>query len=435
MSPEIVGVLGFVIMFVMIMIGVPIFLGMLAVAFVGIWVIAGPNMVWVQFTQAPISTAASFNYAVLPLFMLLGTLAGESGIASGALAAMRKWLGKSRGGILMAIVGANAVFGACSGVSVAGSIVFGKMALPDLEKQGYDRSLSLGVIVSAGTLGVLIPPSTAVMMFCILTELSIGTALVGGIGPAFIMIALYYVTIKAIAKFRPGMIPPPAPEDAQVSLKEKMGTLKLLIPIVLLFAIIIGGAFFGWFAATVGGAIGALAVTVYALVKKVPIKLIARQFWEAATMNAGIFPILVAGTILGRFVAMTNLPATLLDAVVSANLPPVVVYLLVMLFYIFCGCIMDLISIIIITVPITFPLLTGIGINPYVVCTAMTFMIEIAGMTPPVGMNVFALSNALRVDAGEIFKGIPIFFGIEVIMVILIVLIPSIVTFLPNLLG
>lgn len=435
MSPEMIGILGFAALFVMIMIGVPIFLAMLAVAFVGILALVGPNMLWVQFTQAPISTAASFNYAVLPLFMLLGTLAGESGVAGGALQAMRKWLGKSRGGILMAIVGANAVFGACSGVSVAGSIVFGKMALPDLEEQGYDRSLSLGVIVSAGTLGVLIPPSTAVMMFCILTDLSIGTALVGGILPAFVMIALFYITIKGIARFRPEKIPAPSPEDMNVTWKEKLATLKLLIPIVILFAVIIGGAFFGWFPATVGGAIGALAVTVYALVKRVPLKQIARQFWEAATMNAGIFPILIAGTILGRFVAMTNLPETLLDAVVSANLPPMVVYLLVMVFYIFCGCIMDLISIIIITVPITFPMLTGIGINPYVVCTAMTFMVEIAGMTPPVGMNVFALSNALRVDSGEIFKGIPIFFVVELVMVILIALIPSLVTFLPSLLA
>ena len=435
MSAATVGILGFVAMFIMIMIGVPVFVSMLSVAFVGIWYVAGPNMVWSQFTQGPMNTAASFNYAVLPLFMLLGTLAGESGIAGGALRCMRKWMGKSRGGILMAIVGANAVFGACSGVSVAGSIVFGKMAMPDLQEQGYDESLSLGVIVSAGTLGVLIPPSTAVMMYCIMTGLSIGTALMCGIGPAIVMIFLYWVIIKVIALVRPHKIPMPAEEDMHVSWKEKFGTLKLLIPIVLLFALIIGGAFFGWFAATVGGAIGAMAVTTYSLLKRIPLKKIAKTFWEASTMNAGIFPILVAGTILGRFITLTRLPETLLNAVTAANLSPTVVYLLVMLFYIFCGCIMDLISIIIITVPITFPLLTGIGINPYVVCTAMTFMVEIAGMTPPVGMNVFAVSNALRVDSGKIFKGIPIFFTVETFLVILIVLVPDICLIIPNLLS
>lgn len=435
MTASMIGVLGFIAMFVLIMLGVPVFVSMLSVAFVGIWAVAGPNMVWTQFTQGPINTAASFNYAVLPLFMLLGTLAGESGIAGGALRCMRKWLGKSRGGILMAIVGANAVFGACSGVSVAGSIVFGKMALPDLKEQGYDESLSLGVIVSAGTLGVLIPPSTAVMMYCIMTGISIGTALMCGIGPAIVMIFIYWITIKIVAKVQPYKIPAPSPEDVHVSWKEKLSTLKLLIPIFLLFALIIGGAFFGWFPATVGGAIGAMAVTVYSLFKRIPIKKIAKTFWEASTMNAGIFPILVAGTVLGRFIALTRLPETLLNAVVSANLSPVLVYLLVMVFYIFCGCIMDLISIIIITVPITFPLLTGIGMNPYVVCTAMTFMIEIAGMTPPVGMNVFAVSNALRIDSGKIFKGVPLFFAIEVLMVILIGLVPQICLIIPNMLS
>ena len=435
MSASMIGLVGFIVMFVMIMIGVPVFVSMLTVALVGIWVTAGPNMMWMQFTQSPINTAASFNYAVLPLFMLLGTLAGESGIAGGALRCMRKWLGRSRGGILMAIVGANAVFGACSGISVAGSIVFGKMALPDLKEQGYDESLSLGVIVSAGTLGVLIPPSTAVMMYCIMTGISIGTALMCGIGPAIVMIFLFWLTLKVIAKLQPLKIPMPSEEDRNVTWKEKLQTLKLLIPIFLLFALIIGGAFFGWFAATVGGAIGAMAVTVYSLFKRIPLKKIAKTFWEASTMNAGIFPIIVAGTILGRFVALTRLPETLLHAVTSANLNPILVYLLVMLFYVFCGCIMDLISIIIITVPITFPLLTGIGINPYVVCTAMTFMIEIAGMTPPVGMNVFAISNALQIDSGRIFRGIPLFFVIEALLVILIAVFPQICLFIPNALG
>lgn len=435
MTPFMIGVLGFVAMLIMIMLGIPVFVAMLTVSIAGICYLNGWTFLMTQFRTAPLNTAASYNYAVLPLFILLGTLAGESGVAASALEAMQKWFGKSRGSILMSIVCANAVFGACSGMSVAGSIVFGKMTLPELKAQHYNESFALGTIVAAGTLGVLIPPSTVCVTFCILTDISIGTALLGGIGPAIIMILCFWLLFKIVAKVSPATIPEPPSDYEAVPIAEKLKSLTLLIPIFLLFLLIVGGAFLGWFPATVGAAIGATAVTVYAIAKRVPLKRIAKTFWEVCVMNAGIFPIIVAGTVMSRFVAITRIAETLLEIISRSGFPVFLVFVFVVIFYLICGCIMDIISMVIITAPIVFPLLTGLGMNPFVVCTVTVFLIEIGGMTPPVGLNVFALSKALDVNPMTVFKGLPLFYFLEVAMIFLIFFVPQIVTFIPTVLS
>lgn len=175
MSASVIGIILFVIMIAMVLIGIPIWISMLACSFVGFYALGGMTMVSAQFMQAPFSLTADYTYAVLPLFMLVGTLAGVTGIAGGAFDAMQKWLGGLKGGLLYAIVGSNALFGACSGISIAGNVVFGKIAMPELEKQKYDKRLSYGTIVGAGCLSSLIPPSVPIIMFCLLTNLSIGT--------------------------------------------------------------------------------------------------------------------------------------------------------------------------------------------------------------------------------------------------------------------
>ena len=181
------------------------------------------------------------------------------------------------------------------------------------------------------------------------------------------------------------------------------------------------------------GAIGAVATVIYAFFKRLPLKKLAYCMWDSAVMEAGIFPIIIGGQLFGRFVADTGLADFLAHAIASINAPPFVIFMLVVLLYIFCGCVMDIVSIIIITVPVVFPVLAGVGYNPYVLVIALCFMTEIAGLTPPVGMNVFATANALRVNPSEIFKGVAPYFLCELLMVIVIALFPQLVTFLPSL--
>lgn len=446
MEPWSIGLLVFLLMMVIVFVGVPVFVAMLVSAFVGFVALNGGDLTLAitQFTNAPFNLGANYNYAVLPMFMLLSALADETGIAKGAFASIKMFLGRIRGGLLYTVIGANAVFGACSGSSVAGNIVFGRLAMPQLEAEGYSKKYSLGCITASGALSTLIPPSMGIIMFCLIApspilyegqqlNLSVGTALLGGIGPGLLTTLALGFTVYLLSIFKKDAIPPAT--DEKVTLKDKMVSLKLLIPIFCLFALIIGGTFMGWFTATVAGAIGAMTVTIYALVKRVPLKRIGWCVWNSAVMEAGIFPIIIGGQLFGRFIAATKLADYLTHVITSLDAPPFVVFMLVMLLYVFCGCVMDIISVIIITVPIVFPVLAGLGYSPYVLIIALCLMTEIAGLTPPVGMNVFATSNALRVNPSEVFKGIIPFFCAEVLVVILIGLFPVIVSFIPSLMG
>jgi tripartite ATP-independent transporter DctM subunit len=433
----IVGLIAFLCMMAMIFCGIPVFISMLVAAFGGFIVLYGGNvtMMLTKFTTAPFELGANYNYAVLPMFMLVGALAGETGIANGAFTAMKTWLGRVKGGLLFTVVAANAVFGACSGSSVAGNIVFGKLAMPELKAAGYNEEYSMGCIAASGALSTLIPPSMAIIMYCLISPItmSVGTALMGGVIPGIVTAILLCVTVRLIGHFVPGSIPPKSGE--KVPFTEKLKSLKLLIPILCLFALIIGGTFAGWFTATVGGAIGAMAVCIYAMVKRLPLKQIAHSIWESATMEAGIFPIIIAGQLFGSFISATHLADTLANIIAGVNAPAFVIFLLVVLLYIFCGCVMDIVSIIIITVPVVFPVLTAVGYSPYVLVICLCFMCEIAGLTPPIGMNVFATANALRVNPSQIFKGVVPYFICELAVVIIIALFPDLVLFLPRLLG
>lgn len=437
MPAWLIGLIVFGIMMVMVFAGIPIFVSMLTCAFFGFVSLYGGDMKMALniFTTYPFDLGANYNYAVLPMFMLVGALAGETGIAEGAFKSVHAFLGRVKGGLLFTVVGANALFGACSGSSVAGNIVFGRLAMPELEKAGYSRKYSLGCVAASGALSTLIPPSMGIIMFCLVAPvtMSVGTALMGGIIPGIITAVALCVTVRVIGLVKPGSIPPGGGPKIPVS--EKMKSLRLLIPILCLFGLIIGGTFAGWFTATVGGAVGAVAVCIYALCKKMSLKQLGACMVDAAVMEAGIFPIIVGGQIFSKFISDTGLADYLSAAIASVHAPRFIIFLLVILLYVFCGCVMDIMSIIIITVPVVFPILTGMGYSPYALVIALCFVAEIAGLTPPIGMNVFATANALRINPSDIFRGVVPYFICEIGLVLLIGLFPQIVTFLPTLMG
>ena len=290
--------------------------------------------------------------------MLLGVLAGETGVGEGAYTAVAKWTNRMRGGMLMATVGGNAVFGAVSGMSLAANMVFAKIAMPQLRKAKYDESLSMGCIVASGCLDNLIPPSMAIIIFCVLVgDLSIGRALMAGIGPAILLMILMCAMIYLIARLRPGKIPPVG--DVHYSLKERLGSLKLLLPVL--------GVLHPRHRRHVLGALPRHRRGRHRLGdpvrlragRRVPVKKMAKAAWEACVMNAGIFPIIIAGTMFSRFIALSRLPFHLNEWFTGINMPPYVVFLIILVFYVFMGCIMDIASIIIITIPVIFPLLAG----------------------------------------------------------------------------
>ncbi len=446
MSAATIGILFFLIMMVMVFIGIPVFISMLTASLLGFLALSGgnPAMMLTQFTAGVYNLGANYNYAVLPLFSLVGALVGETGVAEGTFKCFEAWLKRIKGGMLYTVVVANAAFGACSGSSIAGNIVFGKLSLPELRKRGYDEKLSLGCIAASGALSTLIPPSMGILMFCIIapspievagvsTAISVGTALTSGVVPGLLTMFALCLTIRLVGFIKKGSLPPKS--DEPVSWHDRIAGLAYLIPILLLFGLIIGGTMLGWFTATVAGAVGAVAVLIYALIRRLPAKRIWNCIVDSAVMEAGIFPIIIGGQLFSRFVSNSGLASFLSNAIAGLNAPAFVIFILVMVLYMICGCVMDMMSIIIITVPVVFPILCGLGYSPYAIIISLCFMMEIAGLTPPIGMNVFATSNALRVSPSKVFSGVIPFFICEICMVLLIAFVPSIVTWLPSLMG
>ncbi len=425
-----VGLWTFIGMFVFLMLGVPIFIALMAAAFVGSWLIGGPIYTFQQFASAPYHITSSYNFAVVPLFILMSVLAGNCGIAQGAYDAARKWLGGLRGGLLMVTVGAAGIFGAACGSSIATSAVFAKMALPELKKYKYDQSLSMGCIAAGGSLDALIPPNVGTIIVCILVDASIGKALVAGIIPGLVFAILLMMTIQVIGFLKPTAVPR---IEMSVSWKEKLNALAFIFPVIFIILLIIGGMYFGVFPPTVGGAMGSVGVLLIAGLRRTGIKVIAHSFYEAVLLNTQLFPLLISGFLFSRFMALSGLPKFLLQLVIEANLPPLMVMLIIIIFYLFIGCVLEFMSMAVITLPIVYPLLLGVGFDPIATIIILVFLSEIALLTPPIGMSAFMVAGVAGVSPEVVFQGIIPFFITCLVLLGMMVFFPGMVTWLPNL--
>lgn len=434
-STAIFGLACFGIMIALIILGIPIAISMFVISVVGFYITGGISMLSTQLSNGIFSLSASYTFAVVPLFMIVGVLAGETGIASSAYNGARAWVGKYRGGLLYTTVVSNALFGACSGISVASNAVFCKIAAPELRKAKYDDSLSLGCISAAGSLSSLIPPSIPIITVCILSNLSIGTALICGTAAGIITMLIMMFIIKGTQLIRPDKVPEPTEEDRNITFQDKLKSLKLLVPILALFALIVGGSFFGWFSATVGGAVASVAIIIYAIIRRMPVKQLLHAVCESASQFAGIYLMIMAGSLFSRFITTTGLANQLASLISGLHMAPIFIFLIVVVFYLFCGCFIAVMPIIIITVPVLLPLLENLGFNPYAMAICLVLLCELGNITPPVGNSVFTTAIITGENPMKIFKGVTPFFIAELTSCVLFGMVPIIVTFLPNLLG
>lgn len=424
-----IGLLTFVGMFLFLMLGIPIFICLFAAAFVGSWLIGGLTYTLQQFASAPYHVTSTYTFAVVPLFILMSVLAANCGIAQSAYEAARKWLGRLRGGLLIVTVGAAGIFGAACGSSIATSAVFAKMALPELKKYNYDRSISMGCITAGGSLDALIPPNVGTIIVCILVDASIGKALVAGIIPGIIYAFLLVMTIQLIGIIRPAAIPK---IDISVSWRERFSSLALILPIIFIVLLIIGGMYLGVFPPTVGGAMGSVGVLLIAVIRRTGIKAIGHSFYEAVLLNTQLFPLIISGFLFARFMALSGLPKSLLQLIIDAHFPPLLVMLIVIIFYLFIGCVLEFMSMAVITLPVVYPLLTGIGFDPIATIIILVFLSEIALLTPPIGMSAFIVAGVAGVSPEVVFRGILPFFFTGLVLLCILVFFPETATWLPN---
>ncbi|MBW1799488.1 MAG: TRAP transporter large permease, partial [Deltaproteobacteria bacterium] len=370
--------------------------------------------------------------SVVPLFILMGSFCFYAGISQDLYRAIYRWIGHFRGGLALATVGACASFAAVSGSSLATAATMGTVALPEMKKYQYDDRLATGAVAAGGTIGILIPPSVILILYGIITEQSIGKLFLAGFIPGILEALFYMLTIYILTLYNPAM----GPRGPRTTLNQKLISLKDVWIVLVLFLIVIGGIYLGVFSPTEAGGIGAFGAFLFALGR-------GRMGWsnfygsliETGKTSAMIFIIVIGATLLGAFLAVTRLPYNLAETVSALPINRYVILVLVLLVYIFLGCIMDSMAMVLLTVPIFFPVATTLGFDPIWFGIIIVRVTEMGQITPPVGINVFVIKGvAGEVSMSTIFKGIMPFFIADICHVALLVSVPQLSLFLPGLL-
>jgi C4-dicarboxylate transporter DctM subunit len=431
MAPLTIGYISIVVLVILLFSGIHIGVVMGMIGFLGISYISGWDGGFAVLRTVPFTTFANYSMSVVPLFILMGAFCFYSGVSKELYDSVHKWLGQLRGGLAMATVGACALFAAISGSSLATAATMGSVALPEMKRYRYDPALATGSIAAGGTMGILIPPSIPLVIYGILTNESIGKLLLAGIIPGILEAFFYIITIYILCLWRP-YLGPPGPKS---SLIDKVVSLKAIWAVIVLFILVIGGIYFGVFSPTEAAGVGSCGACVFALMRK---RLSWRNFQESITSSikttAMIFTIFLGAMILGYFFAVTRLPFEMASFIGGLPVNRYAILILILIVYLFLGCIMDSLAMILLTVPIFYPLIKTLGFDPIWFGIIIVRAMEIGMITPPVGLNVFIIKGVAQdVPMYTIFRGVVPFLIADLCHVTLLIAVPQLATFLPGL--
>ena len=419
--------------------------GMLILIFLGMWI--GGAMILVGFLgyaylgelenalmilgRNPFSTIGDYSITVLPLFIFMGSILSQTGISRDLYNTAYKWIGSLRGGMAHATVLACAAFAAICGSSTATAATMGKVAIPEMEAHQYDRRLSAGVVAAAGTMGILIPPSMGFILYGLLTEVSIGKLFMAGIIPGILEAVFYMAAIYIMCRLNPQL----GPAGSRTQLKEKIVSLKSTWPVITLFLLVLGGIYAGIFTPTEAGALGASGALGISLVtRKLTWKGFTLAVSETVVTTAMIMLLMVGAFILMHFFAIGQLPNGLRELIIKLNLDKWLFLALVISVYIGLGCVLEIFSVIILTVPVIFPTVTALGLDPIWFGVIMVRVIEVGLITPPVGLNVFVIQGVTGYPLGTIFRGIVPFVIADIFHIALLIAVPELSLFIPSML-
>lgn len=432
-EPTSVGIAGMIIMLILMFMGVPIGFCMSAVGTVGMMYVVNTSAGLTLLQTTPFDTTCSYDLTVVPLFILMGAIAFRSGISKDLYMMVYRWLGHLPGGLAIATIGACGGFAAVSGSSLATAATMGMVSLPEMKNRQYSPALATGCIAAGGTLGILIPPSVVLIIYGFLTTQPISTLFMAGFLPGLLQVILYMVTVYLICKKNPTMGPP----GQRSSMRDRVLSLKNTWGVIFLFLVVIGGLYLGIFTPTEAGGIGAFGAFLFIVIRgKFNLKNISESLKDSVKTTAMSFIVLMGAMFLGYFLTVTQLPTALSEVVSNLSLNRYVILLMILIVYLLLGCVMDSLSIVLITVPIFFPVVQALGFNPIWFGIIMVRVVEIGMITPPVGINVFIIKGvAPDVPMHTIFKGIMPFLAADIIHLLLLIAIPEIALFLPHLLG
>lgn len=431
MDPVIAGVIGTVLVFLLLFLGMPIAFALMLVGFAGISYLASIEAALPIAARTVYEVSAYYPYTVIPLFIVMGGFAGSSGMTKDLYSTFDKWFRKLPGGLAIATIGACAGFAAVSGSSVATAATMGTVALPEMKRFNYHPRLATGTVAAGGTLGFLIPPSIGFIVYGMLTEQSIGKLLVAGMIPGLILAVAYMAIVVVWVKINPS-IAPVSPEA--VSWREKFSALLGVWEPLAIFLLVMGGIYGGLFTPTEAGAIGATVLFLVAIIKrKLNRQNLVGALLEAVRISVMVLFLVAGANVFSYFLALSTIPMKVASWAAALEVSPYLIHTIIVIIYLFLGCFLDAISMMVLTMPVIFPVILALGFNPIWFGVIAVLMMEAGLITPPMGLNIFTVAGVAKdVPIETIFRGVaPFLFSIFAV-VILITIFPKLALFLPN---
>ncbi|WP_310646401.1 TRAP transporter permease [Limnohabitans sp.] len=430
LSTDAVAIIGFVVLFVLMLLRVPVGMAMGLVGVVGYSYIAGTGPALKLIGQTSMRTVTDYTFGVIPMFMLMGAFVSVSGVSRELFRAANAFIGHLRGGLGVATVLACGGFAAICGSSVATAATFSAVAYPEMRRFGYPQSFSTGVIAAGGTLGAMLPPSTVLAVYAILTQQDIGKLFMAGIVPGLLAMSMYVITIMLIVYFRPDWLP----AGERKSFRERVSGLKDVWAPLVLFLFVIGGLYGGFFTPTEAGGVGASGAFLLGVLRgKLDRAGIREALLSATRTSAAVFTVLIGALLFGYFLTITQTPQKLTEFLTSLGVGRYGVLAMIMVMYLVLGCLMDAMAMIILTVPIIYPVILQLGFDPIWFGIIIVMTVELGLIHPPVGMNVFVIKSVVKdVSFMTIFKGVIPFVITDILRLIILIAFPIIALWLPN---
>lgn len=430
MSDLMIGLGGLAMMFALMVFRMPVGMAMLAAGYFGTVLISGTRSANALLVTETFSAASNYSLTVIPLFILMGNIASVAGFSSRLYEAAFAWVGWLRGGLASASIIGCAAFAAVSGSSVATAVTIGKVALPEMKRFRYSDALATGAIAAGGTLGFLIPPSTGFVLYAILTEESIGQLFMAGIVPGLLLTALFMGAVALVTLKDPEA----GPRGERVSISKRLSALARALPLVTVIIVSIGGIYLGVFTPVEAAGVGAGLVILMAIgLRKLDWRMLKQAVSDTVGTTAMLYLIVIGASVLNPFLALTHVPAMLGEAMTSAGLGPYGVLLLIIIAYLVLGMFMDGLAMLVVTIPIFFPIITGLGFDPIWFGVVAVIVIEMGMITPPVGLNVFVVKSVAQdVPMATIFRGVIPFWVAMAVCLLAVIVFPQIALTIPS---
>jgi C4-dicarboxylate transporter DctM subunit len=429
-SPDTVAVLGFVALFALMLLRVPVGMAMGLVGVVGYAYLVGGGPALKQVGTTSMRTVTSYQFGVIPMFLLMGAFVSASGVSRELFRAANTLVGHWRGGLGLATVFACGGFAAISGSSVATAATFSTVAYPEMRRYNYPQSFATGVIAAGGTLGAMLPPSTVLAVYGLITQQDVGKLFMAGIMPGLLAMVMYMATISIIVRVRPDYLP----VVPKASRAERLQAMRDVWAPVLLFVFVIGGLYGGVFTPTEAGGVGASGAFILGVLRgRLGKSEIRASLLQATRTAAAVFTVLIGALLFGYFLTITQVPQKVTGFLTGLGIGPYGILAIIMVMYLILGCLMDAMAMIILTVPIIFPVVTELGFDPIWFGVIIVMTVELGLIHPPVGMNVFVIKSVVQdVSFSSIFKGVLPFIATDILRLIILIAFPIIALWLPN---